>query len=167
MPASMLHPTVQLAERLARAPQTTVRIGPLSPDELSLERARQAPDDILATAKQLQRKFKFGSSIFGGWVGLVVGVKLISLSLRRWRTDYEPDRGECFACARCFEYCPNELVRRGLPPPATALSPACGNAYAGLSSPTQPCVPASHQVKGGVTQIFNLLYRRFLTCWRP
>ena len=121
VPASMLHPTVQLAERLARAPQATVRIGPLSPDELSLERARQAPDDILATAKQIRRKFTFGSSIFGVWVGLVVGVKLISLSLRRRRTDYEPDRGECFACARCFEYCPNELVRRGIAPPPTAV----------------------------------------------
>jgi ferredoxin len=54
--------------------------------------------------------------IFGGWIGLVIGVKLISLALRRQRTDYEPDRGACVACARCFEYCPNELVRRGLMP---------------------------------------------------
>ena len=44
--------------------------------------------------------------------------ELISLSVRRKRTDYEPDRGDCFACARCFEYCPNELVRRGLMPAA-------------------------------------------------
>jgi len=27
------------------------------------------------------------------------------------RTDFEPDRGACFACARCFRSCPQELVR--------------------------------------------------------
>ena len=52
----------------------------------------------------------------------VVGAKLISLSLRRTRTDYEPDRGACVGCARCFEFCPNELVRRGLMPDS-ALAP--------------------------------------------
>jgi formate hydrogenlyase subunit 6/NADH:ubiquinone oxidoreductase subunit I len=47
---------------------------------------------------------------------LVIGAKLISLSLRRQRGDYEPDRGACVACARCVEYCPNELSRRGVVP---------------------------------------------------
>ena len=56
-------------------------------------------------------------------------MKLISLSVRRRRTDYEPDRGDCFACARCFEYCPNELVRRGLMP---AAAPALG----GVANPS-------------------------------
>jgi formate hydrogenlyase subunit 6/NADH:ubiquinone oxidoreductase subunit I len=43
---------------------------------------------------------------------LVIVGKLVSLSLHRRRTDYEPDRGECVGCARCFEFCPNELARR-------------------------------------------------------
>ena len=72
--------------------------------------------EILTEAAGIRRKFATGGWIFGAWVGLVIGVKLISLSVRRRRTDYEPDRGDCFACARCFEYCPNELVRRGLMP---------------------------------------------------
>jgi formate hydrogenlyase subunit 6/NADH:ubiquinone oxidoreductase subunit I len=57
----------------------------------------------------------------------VIGLKLVSLSLHRKRTDYEPDRGDCFACARCFEYCPNELVRRGVLP-AAAISQAAAAA---------------------------------------
>jgi polyferredoxin len=131
VPASMLDPTVQLAEHLARAPESQFKPGPLSPDELALERARRAPDEILISARQIRRKFTFDSSIFGAWVGLVVGVKLISLSLRRQRTDYEPDPGECFACARCFEYCPNELVRRGLPSPLIAAAAIGANAGSG------------------------------------
>jgi ferredoxin len=117
-PASRLHPTVSLADQLVRAEGTAPKFGALSPDDLALERARQTPKEILTEAAVIRRKFAKGGWIFGAWVGLVIGAKLISLSVRRQRTDYEPDRGDCFACARCFEYCPNELVRRGLMPAA-------------------------------------------------
>src|ERR1039458_6044944 len=124
-PASRLHPTVSLADQLVRAEGTPSKLSMLTPDDLALERARQAPKEILTEAAAIRRKFVTGGWIFGAWVGLVIGVKLISLSVRRRRTDYEPDRGDCFACARCFEYCPNELVRRGLMP---AAAPAPGAA---------------------------------------
>jgi NAD-dependent dihydropyrimidine dehydrogenase PreA subunit len=101
-----------------RAEGTAPNIGVLSPDDLALERARQTPKEILTEAARIRHQFAIGGWIFGAWVGLVIGAKLISLSIRRKRTDYEPDRGDCFACARCFEYCPNELVRRGLMPAA-------------------------------------------------
>ena len=130
-PASRLHPTVSLADQLVRAHGTAPKFGALSPDDLALERARQAPKEILTEAAAIRRKFATGGWLFGAWVGLVIGVKLISLSLRRQRTDYEPDRGDCFACARCFEYCPNELVRRGLMPPAAPASGGTANAAAG------------------------------------
>jgi ferredoxin len=115
-PASRVHPTVDLAERLAREPSPMTRTGTLSPDDLALERARQQSSEVLADAAVIRHKFRIGGSLFGAWVGLVISVKLLSLSLRRRRKDYEPDRGECFACARCFEFCPNELVRRGIAP---------------------------------------------------
>jgi ferredoxin len=114
--ASQLHPDVSLAQRWVRERDTPPKTGTLSPDDLSLERARQNPKDLLAQAAVIQHKFLLGGWLFGAWVGLVVGVKLISLSLRRQRTDYEPDRGACFSCARCLEYCPNELMRRGTLP---------------------------------------------------
>jgi ferredoxin len=137
-PASRLHPTVSLADQLVRAEGTPSKLSMLTPDDLALERARQAPKEILTEAATIRRKFVTGGSIFGAWVGLVIGVKLISLSVRRRRTDYEPDRGDCLACARCFEYCPNELVRRGLMP---AAAPAPGAAVTLTSRP--PAVEGS------------------------
>jgi len=115
-PASRLNATVSLAEQFIRAQGTAPKYGALTPDELALERARQTPQEILTEAGRIRERFATGGTIFGAWVGLVIGAKLVSRSLRRRRTDYEPDRGDCFACARCFEYCPNELVRRGLLP---------------------------------------------------
>jgi len=115
-PASRLNPTVSLAEELARNPVSTSVEKPTAPNELALERARLAPAEITEQAARIGRTFAIGGWAFGGWVGLVIGVKLISLSLRRTRTDYEPDRGNCVACARCFEHCPNELARIGKGP---------------------------------------------------
>lgn len=134
MPAARLHPAVSLAEEFVAhkdAPQPT---GVLTPGQLELERARQNPREIVEQAVRLRENFRLGGLLFGGWVGLVIGAKLISLALRRQRTDYEPDRGDCFACARCFEYCPNELVRRGVVPIATASPHATGR----LAQPTSP-----------------------------
>jgi hypothetical protein len=74
----------------------------------------------------LQKRFGLAGLIFGAWVGLVVGVKLVSLSVRTARSDWEPDRGDCVACARCFRSCPQELVRLGVMP-ASEL-PVAGHA---------------------------------------
>jgi Fe-S-cluster-containing hydrogenase component 2 len=45
---------------------------------------------------------------------LVIGIKLISLSIRRKRVDYQPDPSRCVSCGRCYWYCPGEQVRLGL-----------------------------------------------------
>jgi ferredoxin len=118
-----LHPTVQLAGLFMREQASPQEVGPLAPDDFALERARQNPREVLIQAARVERRFAIGTAIFGGWAGLVIGIKLISLSVLRRRTDYEPDRGSCFACARCFESCPNEIIRRGIPP-LTVTNPA-------------------------------------------
>jgi NosR/NirI family transcriptional regulator, nitrous oxide reductase regulator len=122
LPAARLHPTVSLAQMLVREDGKTPKVGTLTPDERALERARENPRETLSSAAEITRKMVLGGTLLGGWIGLVIGAKLMSLSIRRKRTDYEPDRGTCFACARCFEYCPNELVRRGVIPGASPSS---------------------------------------------
>jgi ferredoxin len=127
--ASRVHPTVELAETFLRAQKTPPPSGARTTESLALGRAEQSSQEILNEAAAIRPRFVVGGWLFGGWVGLVIGVKLISLSLRRTRMDYEPDRGACFACARCFSFCPNELVRRGLMPEA-ATSPTAAVAQA-------------------------------------
>jgi ferredoxin len=129
--AARMHPTVQLAAKWISAHDSPHKAAPLSPDDFALERARQNPNELLTQAVQVQHKFSLGTAILGAWSGLVVGIKLLSLSLLRRRDDYEPDRGSCFACARCFESCPSELARRGLlpgPPTMGALEGKAGHA---------------------------------------
>jgi polyferredoxin len=121
VPASRLHPTVALAERYADPRRSPPPPGPATPDALAIGRAEQDPKAILAAAVDIRRRFALSCWLFGGWVGLVIGARLIALSVRPSRKDYEPDRGGCLGCARCFMSCPNERVRLGLLP-ASALA---------------------------------------------
>ena len=120
-PASRVHPTVALAERFASEKSTPPKIGSQIAEDLALNRAQQDSKEILTTAATIRHRFVLGGWLFGAWVGLIIATRLFGLSIRRKRTDYEPDRGACVGCARCFEYCPNEHVRLGFIP---ALKPA-------------------------------------------
>jgi hypothetical protein len=62
--------------------------------------------ELFAAAREKLASIRLGAMLFGGWVGLVVGGKLIALNLRRRRDDWQPDRGTCVSCGRCFWYCP-------------------------------------------------------------
>ena len=75
---------------------------------------RRPPEELYAEARALHGQFGYAGAWLGGWVGLVIGVKLVYLSIRRRRDEYQPDRGNCVSCGRCFWYCPEEQVRLGL-----------------------------------------------------
>lgn len=130
--AAAVHPTVALARRWVVEQETKPKVGALSPEDLALERARQNPETLMSAARSLRGKLRVGSWIFGGWIGLVIGLKLISLAMHRPRTDFEPGAGECFGCARCFEFCPDELVRR-----VTPTSMAAVRQYAPVAGSTE------------------------------
>ena len=68
--------------------------------------------DLYAEALSIQARFGLGGWLAGGFVGLVIALKLIVPSLRRHRSDYEADRAGCLSCGRCFEYCPKEHSKR-------------------------------------------------------
>jgi ferredoxin len=84
-------------------------------DELAFIRAQHSAAALLPVAEAALQRFRVGGAIFGAWVGLVIGARLLAFAAGRKRTDYEPERTGCFACARCFSFCPQERVRLGLP----------------------------------------------------
>ena len=109
---SRVHATVRLADRIyleetGQEEETT--------DASNAFRATgKEIKELYAEALAIQSRFGLGGWLSGGFVGLVIALKLIGLSLRRRRTDYEADRAGCLACGRCFEYCPKEHTKRKL-----------------------------------------------------
>jgi NosR/NirI family transcriptional regulator, nitrous oxide reductase regulator len=61
---------------------------------------------VYSEASQVLRQFYIGSLILGSFIGLVFGIILAGRMLNRYRTDFTPNKGTCFSCARCVDYCP-------------------------------------------------------------
>ncbi len=110
---SRAHPRVALALEVWRESGSAL-------EEMSLEReafftSGLPAEELYAEARALQRRFAVGGALLGAMLALGAGAKLVGLSVWRPRTDYEPDRGLCFSCARCFAYCPVGQKRRKSP----------------------------------------------------
>ena len=107
---AQMNPTVRLARQVVledrgEAEETTL--------ESRTFRASGTPgEELLAEAAAVQRGFAVGGWILGGFVGLVLGFRLLSLAVPRFRRDSEPDRAACVSCGRCFAACPIEHRRR-------------------------------------------------------
>jgi len=111
VPLSRLHPTVRLADRI-RQEQTNRVEGTIDASD-AFRNTGRAPNDLYREAFALMAKFRTAGGWFGAWMGLVIGAKLIHLSVRRRRSDYQPDRAGCVSCGRCFWYCPAEQAKQG------------------------------------------------------
>ncbi|MHB1034798.1 MAG: 4Fe-4S binding protein [Pirellulales bacterium] len=109
VPMSKTHATVQLAERVWQEDQRLVT-GRTEASAAFRNTSRPA-EQLFDEALDLQKRFTLAGLALGAWVGLVLGVKLIHLSIHRRRTEYEADRTGCVSCGRCFEYCPHEQAR--------------------------------------------------------
>jgi len=66
---------------------------------------RQAADAVI-------KQFYIGSAILGILLGLLVGIKAAAAMAVPRNTDFEAHRAGCFACGRCFAYCPREQKLR-------------------------------------------------------
>jgi ferredoxin len=121
--AARMHPTVQLAETYSLRLDAEAIARLANPERLALTRAEKQARDLVPKAVELREKFRTAGLWFGVWSGLVVGIKLISLGMVRRRSDYEPDRTGCYACARCFASCPQERIRIGATPAPLSVLP--------------------------------------------
>ena len=108
------HYTVRLAEQVRRE-----QLGLAEPtDELTdpaaaFRASGQPREELMRAALELRGEFRVGAAIVGAFLGLVLGGKLVSLSLRRPREEYDTDPSLCFACGRCFAACPMHRKRDG------------------------------------------------------
>lgn len=105
-PLSRMHPKVALSERIAAEDA-----GMLTTDTLetrTFRAGKQTTEELNAQAMQIREYFKTGGAWFGGFLGLIIGLKLIGLSTVPKRDVYTPNKETCFSCGRCYPYCPVE-----------------------------------------------------------
>ncbi|MBN2270642.1 MAG: 4Fe-4S binding protein [Sedimentisphaerales bacterium] len=106
---SRMHPTVRLAERIYL--EEAGDVNDITDPSTAFRATGETIESLYQRASVIRERFTLGGWLLGAFLGLVIGVKLIAVSVWRKRTDYEADRAGCLACARCFKYCPRERLR--------------------------------------------------------
>lgn len=105
-PLARMHPKVALSERIALEDAKLVQ-GDLL-ESRTFRAGQQTTADLNAQAMGIREQFKTGGAWLGGFVALIICLKLIGLSSVPKREIYTPHKETCFSCGRCYPYCPVE-----------------------------------------------------------
>ena len=82
------------------------------PEDASAKDVELAYDASIAKkGAEVEKEIIFGSTLLGVFIGLVIALKLIALSIRRSNDRFTPEQAKCLECARCLPACP-------VPPPS-------------------------------------------------
>ena len=106
---ALLHPDVNLVKclRLDQAGVTDKNIQDVCK---AFYGSGQSLEQLNQRAAAKQKQFALGSSIVGGWMGLVAGLSLIQYSIFWKRDEYQAQRTGCVACGRCYNACPQHRI---------------------------------------------------------
>jgi ferredoxin len=66
-------------------------------------------NELFDEEQQIIGRFRKGAPWVGIFLGLSLGIGFFRLTIRNIRTNYEPDRGRCYSCAKCFKFCPVKI----------------------------------------------------------
>ena len=108
---ALVHPKVSLAKEVYNLKNNPELIDETYVESLEIEAYKSAgkyDEQMFIEANEIINDFYIGSLWLGGFIGLVFGLSLSNLAIFKYREDYEPNKGECFSCARCMDYCPVE-----------------------------------------------------------
>jgi polyferredoxin len=104
VPLSMINRTVYLADLLIKHPE--VKNDPNNIDVRTFMSLGKSTVKLMEEAVVIRNQFYIGGWLLGGFMGLVIGSRLMRLSVFRRRDDWEPNKTNCLSCARCMSYCP-------------------------------------------------------------
>jgi len=99
-----MHPNVRLDDRIRR--EDAKEVSDTTDASMAFRESGRPREELAAAAASIKGRFEWGSCLAGGFVGLMIALKLIGLSIRRTREDFEADRTSCVACGRCYDFCP-------------------------------------------------------------
>ncbi len=103
---SKAHPDVYLAELLISHPE--LKNDPDNIDIQTFLASGKSIETLVSDAQVIRDKFYTGSWILGAFMGLVIGLTIMNQVVTRKKEIYQPNKGDCYSCGRCVDYCPVE-----------------------------------------------------------
>jgi ferredoxin len=101
---SKAHQDVYLAELLISHPE--LKADSKNIDIQTFLASGKSLETLVAEAQVIRDKFHTGSLILGAFLGLVIGLMAMNQVIFRRREDYQANKGNCYSCGRCLDYCP-------------------------------------------------------------
>jgi len=109
---SKQHYTVWLAEQIEMENRGEITIPSTETD--AFRASGKSKEILYEEAEQIQANFSYGGWFLGGLLSLILFIKLVNLSVKKKRPEFEIDKTACISCGKCFIYCPYEKVRLGI-----------------------------------------------------
>jgi hypothetical protein len=103
---SKANPDVYLAELLVSHPELKSDLKNI--DIQTFLSSGKSLETLVDEAQIIRQKFHTGSWILGAFLGLVIALMAMNQVIFRHSKDYQANKGNCFSCARCLDYCPVE-----------------------------------------------------------
>jgi NAD-dependent dihydropyrimidine dehydrogenase PreA subunit len=101
---SGINTNVQLAREIRLEKESAVPA--ISKAAIAYKESGKTESELFAEEQNIIIRYRKSAPWAGIFLGASLGISLVSLSVRKRRTGYEPDRGKCYSCGRCFRYCP-------------------------------------------------------------
>jgi polyferredoxin len=94
--------------RLAREIRTEKKTGIESTlkDVVAFKESGKTESALFSEEENVIRRFLNGSPWAGIFLGISLGIAMISFTIRSKRSEYKPHQGKCYSCGRCFKFCP-------------------------------------------------------------
>jgi polyferredoxin len=96
--------TVRLAREIRVEKESGIEA--ISKAAVAFKESGKTEEELFAEEGSITARYRKASPWAGIFLGISLGIALVSLSVRSRRDDYKPDQGKCFSCGRCFRYCP-------------------------------------------------------------
>lgn len=101
--------TVSLAKEIRLENETGIKA--LSEQAVAFNQSGKTEEELYNEAENITDRFRKGAPWVGAFLGLSLGLGLYRRTLRPVRAEYEPDRGRCVSCGKCFKYCPVKIKK--------------------------------------------------------
>jgi len=95
---------VMLAREIRLEKETGIKAE--SEAALAFRESATPEEELFAEELIVIKRFRAGAPLVGIFLGLSLGIGFYRRMTRLPRTEYEPDRGRCISCGKCFRYCP-------------------------------------------------------------
>ena len=101
---AVVNDNVKLAREIRLEKEEGVKV--LSKSAVAFLESGKTEDELFAEEQFIISRFKKGAPWVGIFLGLSLGLGFFRMTVREPRTGYQPDKGRCVSCGKCYKYCP-------------------------------------------------------------